>query len=385
MAKKLQLQVPTPCHENWENMTATERGRFCASCQKQVIDFSNKSDREIAMFFKKPSTGSVCGRFMDDQLNRNIEIPKKRIPWLKYFFQFLIPALFISYRATAQGKVKVGSGVTIQPSKLSSASQNKKLREKTISGIRPTVIGDTTTKYVPKDNIDIISKTPQIDVVSCSVVMGVMVSEIKSFISGQVVDHSGNPIAFATVAIKGTKIAVAADAAGQFTISPKRYAKNLTLSVSSAGFAAAEKNIHRFESWNNIKIELQQTGTLGEVVVTSSINSHRLGLVGLVESYRTYPVKTNDISKFKDNFKLYPNPVSSNSTLNVEWKQNQYGDHVLQVFNQSGQLVVSKEINIGEGSRLFTMTMPSIASGNYFLKLTIRATGKSYTEKLIVE
>jgi hypothetical protein len=71
--------------------------------------------------------------------------------------------------------------------------------------------------------------------------------------------------------------------------------------------------------------------------------------------------------------------------LNVEWKQNQYGDHLLQVFNQSGQLVVSKEINIGEGSRLFTMTMPSIASGNYFLKLTIRATGKSYTEKLIVE
>ena len=54
MAKKLQLQVPTPCHENWENMTATGKGRFCASCQKQVIDFSNKSDREIVMFFKKP-------------------------------------------------------------------------------------------------------------------------------------------------------------------------------------------------------------------------------------------------------------------------------------------------------------------------------------------
>ena len=96
MAKKLQLQVPTPCHENWENMTATDKGRFCDSCQKQVIDFSNKSDREIAMFFKKPSSGSVCGRFMEDQLNRDIEIPKIRIPWLKYFFQFLIPAFLVS-------------------------------------------------------------------------------------------------------------------------------------------------------------------------------------------------------------------------------------------------------------------------------------------------
>src|SRR5436190_16859323 len=109
MAKKLQLQVPTPCHENWENMTATDKGRFCDSCQKQVIDFSNKSDREIAMFFKKPSTGSVCGRFMEDQLNRDIEIPKKRIPWLKYFFQFLLPGFLLSMKATAQGKVKVTS------------------------------------------------------------------------------------------------------------------------------------------------------------------------------------------------------------------------------------------------------------------------------------
>ena len=120
MAKKLQLQVPTPCHENWGNMTATEKGRFCASCQKQVIDFSNKSDREIAMFFKKPSTGSVCGRFMDDQLNRDIEIPKKRIPWLKYFFQIAIPAFLASCENRIQGKVEVSNvfGIRRQPKKL---------------------------------------------------------------------------------------------------------------------------------------------------------------------------------------------------------------------------------------------------------------------------
>jgi hypothetical protein len=44
----------------------------------------------------------------------DIEIPKKRIPWVKYFFQFLIPAFFISYRAAAQGKVKVVSNVTTE-------------------------------------------------------------------------------------------------------------------------------------------------------------------------------------------------------------------------------------------------------------------------------
>ena len=96
MSKKIQLTVPTPCHENWDAMTPVEKGKFCGSCQKQVMDFTSMSDREIAQFFKKPSTGSVCGRFMNDQLDREMEIPKKRIPWLKYFFQIALPALFVS-------------------------------------------------------------------------------------------------------------------------------------------------------------------------------------------------------------------------------------------------------------------------------------------------
>ena len=380
MAKKLQLQVPTPCHENWENMTATEKGRFCASCQKQVIDFSNKSDREVAMFFKKPSTGSVCGRFMEDQLNRDIEIPKKRIPWLKYFFQFLIPAFFISYRATAQGKVKVISNVP-------NAWQNKKLKQKIVSEICTRTVGDTSVNYAPKNDIEVALKTPQILNTVSSAIMGGISFKSLSSIKGKVVDHSGNPIAFATVAIKGTKIAVAADSAGRFTINPKFNRRNVTLCVSCVGFASLEKNINRSDYENDVEIELLQTGTLEEVIVIDTICDRRSikGLVGSVTSYRTYPLNINDMFKFKNNFRIYPNPIRSNSTLTIELNQKQYGDHLLQLFNQSGQLIVSKDIYIDEKARLFTMNMPSIISGNYFLKLTSKTTGKSYTEKLIVE
>lgn len=101
MSKKIQLQVAEPCHENWDAMTPVEQGKFCGSCQKQVVDFTGMSDRQLAEFFKKPSTGSVCGRFMSDQLERDIEIPKKRLPWIKYFFTIALPAFFLS-KASAQ-------------------------------------------------------------------------------------------------------------------------------------------------------------------------------------------------------------------------------------------------------------------------------------------
>ncbi len=43
-----------------------------------------------------------------DQLNRDIKISRKRIPWVKYFFQFLLPTFLVSMRAGAQtGKVSV--------------------------------------------------------------------------------------------------------------------------------------------------------------------------------------------------------------------------------------------------------------------------------------
>lgn len=68
MKKKIfQLQIPEPCHEGWENMTPTEKGAFCSSCQKEVIDFSQKTPTEIANYFAN-TKGKSCGRFYSKQL-----------------------------------------------------------------------------------------------------------------------------------------------------------------------------------------------------------------------------------------------------------------------------------------------------------------------------
>ncbi len=66
----MKLSINNPCHENWDAMTPNEKGAFCLSCQKTVVDFSKKTVQEIKDFFAEvPETESVCGRFEEDQLS----------------------------------------------------------------------------------------------------------------------------------------------------------------------------------------------------------------------------------------------------------------------------------------------------------------------------
>lgn len=69
MNRSLQLGIPTPCHETWDNMQPTGKGRHCASCQKTVVDFTAMSDEEIIRYMSKAGP-HVCGRLSPDQINR---------------------------------------------------------------------------------------------------------------------------------------------------------------------------------------------------------------------------------------------------------------------------------------------------------------------------
>ncbi len=83
---KFKIEIAEPCHENWEMMTQSEQGKFCGSCQKNVVDFTHYSNYEIGQFFGKPENANTCGRFLPSQIQEtyNYYQPEKSSNFLKY-------------------------------------------------------------------------------------------------------------------------------------------------------------------------------------------------------------------------------------------------------------------------------------------------------------
>lgn len=70
------ISIPKPCHENWDTMTPKEKGRFCDSCAKTVIDFTKMNTLEIQSFIHKNKQNRICGHFKQTQLDSiNLNIP----------------------------------------------------------------------------------------------------------------------------------------------------------------------------------------------------------------------------------------------------------------------------------------------------------------------
>ncbi|MCD0468335.1 energy transducer TonB [Flavobacterium sp. JAS] len=101
MERKHKITIPEPCHENWDEMTPKDNGRFCLSCSKTVIDFTTMLPEEVQYFFIQNQNKSICGRFKDEQLETvTIQIPSQVLyTQINYHKMFLL-ALFIAMGTT---------------------------------------------------------------------------------------------------------------------------------------------------------------------------------------------------------------------------------------------------------------------------------------------
>jgi hypothetical protein len=98
-------------------MTPENKGRFCASCAKSVVDFSLMTDNEVLAHLSK-NTGNLCGRFDAEQLQRPLVQtqlqPNKN--W-RYWLASLSALFLLANKSTAQtsGAPKTDSSSVIVP------------------------------------------------------------------------------------------------------------------------------------------------------------------------------------------------------------------------------------------------------------------------------
>ena len=351
MGKKIRLNIQEPCHENWDGMTPAEKGRFCDACQKQVIDFTAMSDTQVAAFFKKPSAGSVCGRFMQDQLDRDIAIPKKRIPWLKYFFQIAIPAFLASSKGLAQSGKPAPAFSQVMP-----VAKAEPLPPQVMGFIGPSKPVASTGKIA---------------------------------IRGRVVDEKGNPVPYASVVIKESGLGVEADSAGAFLIAKTLNRLEKTLVVSSAGFETAEVATDTYNGKNPLLIhlivkpalpEVEVVGysyTKGMVITTGAVSVMRVDTLVTIEKQEELPSAVSVAN-------VYPNPVQAGTSLTIDCKGMEEDAYTFTLHTISGQQLCRQEAKAGGKAVVFTMPVPAVAPGTYVLNIINRGSGKRSSQKIII-
>lgn len=119
--KVIQIKIAEPCHENWGAMTPNDKGRFCDSCQKTVVDFTRMSDAAIFRFMEA-NTASVCGRMSNDQQNKVYSSLAVQSNANSFSLRALVLGTAIStfsaFQAQAQGKVMVKGEAKAEPVKV---------------------------------------------------------------------------------------------------------------------------------------------------------------------------------------------------------------------------------------------------------------------------
>jgi hypothetical protein len=360
MPKQIQLTIDDPCHENWDAMTPSEKGRFCGSCQKQVVDFTNMSESQLVAFFKKKSTGSVCGRFMPEQLDRSMDIPKKRIPWVKYFFQFTLPLFIGSLKAGAQ----MGKPVVKQI--------------------------ETAVKCI---------KEPDMVKGEIAVVPQKTKSFPETYIAGVVKGPDNSPVAYASIVVKGTMHGVSADSTGFFRVRIPASDDGLpVLSVSCVGFHSYEVQLTEIDYLKRghltIRLEVKNVEEAVVVAYQTRKGGVRMVMGGIMASA---PIIEESAEKKQPVVDLhvpaalhlpaalvYPNPLPSGAAINIKCENMDEDYYALQLTTISGQLVFRREVWIDKEARVLNIPLPRVTAGNYLLIMTGREKQKRFTEKIII-
>lgn len=147
----LQISIPQPCHEDWNDMTPADQGRHCSHCSKTVVDFTQSRPQEILFYLNQHSSEKLCGRFNPEQIVEPIPSPEDFVKQLSYFKMPLlrkIAAIFLfafSVMAVSCNDHLTGKVIKSDPVQVDSSGARK---DSTQSHIDTVLTGEPTMGMV---------------------------------------------------------------------------------------------------------------------------------------------------------------------------------------------------------------------------------------------
>jgi hypothetical protein len=81
MKNQFRFSIDNPCSEKWDKMIENGNAKYCLNCKKNVIDFTQFSDKELINYFIK-NKKNVCGRLNENQLNKEFNFYKPSIQYM---------------------------------------------------------------------------------------------------------------------------------------------------------------------------------------------------------------------------------------------------------------------------------------------------------------
>lgn len=317
------VKVPEPCHEDWNKMQPDEKGKFCESCSKPVIDFSNKTDAEIKNILLETKNKKVCGHFKSSQLNRplNYIIDPMQLPPNMSLTKAFVIALFFVFGSM------LFSCTNQKDEKIRVVGKLETLPENSLTGV---IISQNITNqdFIQKDTLTY--DLPETDVATY----------MEPLIDGEVT-ITGSVAQYYNLPIKDI------ESLDSNTVIPEdaRYA---TLGLMEIEITQSDSATNDSTQQNNISTKI------GDNVINAQTN-----------------------------LSVYPNPNSGEFTIKYDVLKS--ADVLVEIYDMKGSLIktVSNISNQYSGKYQIPVSVQGMPSGIYIINLI--KNGEKFVEKIIIE
>lgn len=225
--------IQDPCDKKWNDMQPEKQGRFCGSCEKSVVDFTNMSDFSIVSYLENHKHDKVCGRFTKPQLERVYQLkPTAPLPVVDLRAVVLGLALttFSAVHTFAQSEPQ-------EPVKIDSVVQ-----------VEPVIMGKIAVLPPPVNHL------------SEKLVKGTITNQLRSYqgIDVQLKNAKGHVLK-----------TVQPDEKGNFEIELNWKRDPAYIEISGVGFETAVRTFSSLNSLSGIRVELlekEEFMIVGEVI-----------------------------------------------------------------------------------------------------------------------